>query len=46
MAKIPEFWDFSTFPEGHARYDDSTMNELGRFKIETAADKIFSCAGK
>ena len=46
MAKIPKFWDFSTLPEGHDLYDGSTMNELGRFKLETAADKIFSCAGK
>ena len=46
MAKIPNFWDFSTLPEDHDYYDGSTINQLGKFKIETAADKIFSCAGK
>ena len=46
MAKIPDFWDFSTLPKDHDYYDGSTINQLGKFKLETAADKIFSCAGK
>ena len=45
LKKIPEFWDFSTLPKEHKHYNGKTANELGLFKLEVGADKIFACAG-
>ena len=45
LSKIDNFWDFSTLPKDHLYYNPTTANQLGLFKLETGADKIFACAG-
>ena len=45
LSKIDNFWDFSTLPKDHLYYTPTTANQLGLFKLETGADKIFACAG-
>ena len=45
LKKIENFWDFSTLPKDHKHHNAKTANNLGLFKLETGADKIFACAG-
>ena len=45
ITTIDNFWDFSTLPKDHLYYTPTTANQLGLFKLETGADKIFACAG-
>ena len=45
LSKIQNFWDFSTLPKNHPYHNPKTANQLGFFKLETGADKIFACAG-